>query len=64
MNATNPDLDTFKAKGRKQIVWHGWSEAAPTAPGSIEYYEEVRNRDDGVRDYFRCSCHLFDSSSW
>lgn len=53
MNATNPDLDAFKAKGRKLIVWHGWSDAALTALGSIEYYEEVRKRDDGVRDYFR-----------
>jgi hypothetical protein len=53
MNATNPDLDAFKAKGRKLIVWHGWSDAALTALGSIEYYDEVRKRDDGVRDYFR-----------
>ena len=36
MNATNPDLDAFKAKGRKLIVWHGWSDAALTALGSIE----------------------------
>lgn len=53
MNASNPDLDAFKAKGRKLIVWHGWSDAALTALGSIEYYEEVRRRDDGVRGYFR-----------
>jgi feruloyl esterase len=53
MNATDPDLGAFKAKGRKLIVWHGWSDAAVTALGSIEYYEEVRKRDDGVRDYFR-----------
>jgi len=53
MNATNPDLDAFKAKGRKLIVWHGWSDAAPTALSSISYFEEVRKRDDGVRDYFR-----------
>jgi hypothetical protein len=52
MNATNPDLDAFKAKGRKLIMWHGWSDAL-TALASIEYYEEVRKRDDGVRDYFR-----------
>src|SRR4030095_2157597 len=52
MNATNPDLDAFKANGRKLIVWHGWSDAL-TALGSIQYYEEVRKRDDGVRDYFR-----------
>ena len=33
MNATNPDLDAFKAKGRKLIVWHGWSDAALTPLG-------------------------------
>ena len=53
MNATNPDLDAFKAKGRKLIVWHGWSDAALTALGSIKYYEQVQERDAGVRDYFR-----------
>jgi hypothetical protein len=53
INATSPNLDAFKAKGRKLIVWHGWSDAALTALGSIKYYEEVRKRDDGVRDYFR-----------
>jgi len=53
MNATNPDLDAFKAKGGKLIVWHGWSDPALTALGSIKYYEQVGGRDAGVRDYFR-----------
>ena len=53
INATNPNLDAFKAKGRKLIVWHGWSDAAITPLGSIEYYEQVGKRDDDVRDYFR-----------
>jgi Tannase and feruloyl esterase len=53
MNATNPDLDAFKAKGHKLIVWHGWSAPALTALGSIKYYEQVQGRDAGVRDYFR-----------
>ena len=53
MNATNPNLDPFKAKGSKLIVWHGWSDPSVTALGSIEYYEQVQGRDAGVRDYFR-----------
>ena len=53
INATNPNLDAFKAKGRKLIVWHGWSDAAITPLGSIKYYEQVGKRDDDVRDYFR-----------
>jgi feruloyl esterase len=52
MNATNPDLDAFKAKGGKLIVWHGWSDPL-TAFASIKYYEQVEERDAGVRDYFR-----------
>jgi tannase/feruloyl esterase len=53
LNATNPDLSAFKAKGRKLIVWHGWSDPALTALGSIRYYEQVQGRDAAVRDYFR-----------
>lgn len=53
LNATNPDLDAFKAKGHKVIVWHGWSDPALTALGSIKYYEQVQARDPGVRDYAR-----------
>jgi hypothetical protein len=53
MNATNPDLDVFKAKGGKLIVWHGWSDPLITALGSVKYYEQVLRRDPGVRDYFR-----------
>jgi feruloyl esterase len=53
MNATNPDLDAFKAKGHKLIVWHGWSDPSLTALGSIKYYEQVQGRDAGVRDFFR-----------
>jgi len=53
LNATNPDLSAFKAKGRKLIMWHGWSDPALTALGSIKYYEQVQSRDASVRDYFR-----------
>jgi feruloyl esterase len=53
MNATNPNLDAFKAKGGKLIVWHGWSDPLLTALGSINYYEQAHRRDAGVRDYFR-----------
>jgi feruloyl esterase len=53
MNATNPNLDAFKAKGGKLIVWHGWSDPSLTALGSINYYEQAHRRDAGVRDYFR-----------
>ena len=53
LNATNPALDAFKAKGGKAIMWHGWSDPALTALGSIKYYEQVTARDANLRDYFR-----------
>jgi feruloyl esterase len=53
LNATNPDLDAFKTKGRKLLLWHGWSDPALTALGSVKYYEQVRARDPKSADYFR-----------
>jgi feruloyl esterase len=53
MNATNPDLDAFKGLGHKLILWHGWSDPALTALGSIKYYEQVQARDPKVQDFFR-----------
>jgi hypothetical protein len=53
VDATNPDLGPFKARNGKLILWHGWSDPALTALGSIEYYEQVESLDPDVRDYFR-----------
>jgi feruloyl esterase len=53
LNATNPDLSSFRDRGGKAILWHGWSDAALTAFDSIEYYESVEQQDPSVRDYFR-----------
>ena len=53
LNATDPDLGAFKAKGHKLIVWHGWSDPALSALGTIKYYDQVQSRDSGARDYIR-----------
>ena len=53
LNATNPNLDAFKASNGKLIVWHGWSDAALTALGTIDYVDQVRARDPASRDYLR-----------
>jgi feruloyl esterase len=42
LNATSPDLRSFRASGGKLIQYHGWGDAAIPAPSSIEYYETVR----------------------
>ncbi|MGC9973300.1 MAG: tannase/feruloyl esterase family alpha/beta hydrolase [Bryobacteraceae bacterium] len=41
LNATNPDLSRFKARGGKLILYHGWSDAAIAAPNAIDYYQSV-----------------------
>ena len=42
LNATNPDVRSFRAGGGKLIQYHGWGDAAIPAPSSIEYYESVK----------------------
>ena len=53
LNATNANLDAFKARGGKLILWHGWSDPALTALGSIKYYDQVQARDPKAGEYFR-----------
>ena len=42
LNATSPDLRSFRAGGGKLIQYHGWGDAAISALSSIDYYESVR----------------------
>ena len=45
VNATSPDIDTFRAHGHKLLMYHGWSDWL-VAPGeSINYYNAVLARD-------------------
>jgi feruloyl esterase len=53
LNATSPDLDAFKARGGKLIVWHGWADPALTAIASIRYHDEVHARDPQAPAYMR-----------
>lgn len=40
-NATDPDLSRFAARGGKLILFHGWSDAAIPAQGTIAYRDAV-----------------------
>ena len=42
LNATDPDLRKFAARGGKLIMYHGWSDAVIPAQSSIDYYQQVR----------------------
>ena len=52
LDATSTDLSGLKNADSKLILWHGWSDAALTALGSIDYFEQVEQRDPQVRNYF------------
>jgi feruloyl esterase len=41
INATNPDLRAFKARGGKLILWHGWIDQLIAPENSIDYYNSV-----------------------
>ena len=41
LNANNPDLSAFQARGGKLILYHGWNDPAIPALNTIDYYESV-----------------------
>ena len=56
LNATNPNLDAFKARGRKVILWHGWSDPALTALGQHQVLRAGRGaRPERCANTFACS---------
>ncbi|MCU1328982.1 MAG: tannase/feruloyl esterase family alpha/beta hydrolase [Bryobacterales bacterium] len=44
LNATETDLGAFQKHGGKLLLYHGWSDAAIPAAGTIKYYDDVRAR--------------------
>ncbi|MBX3178907.1 MAG: tannase/feruloyl esterase family alpha/beta hydrolase [Candidatus Hydrogenedentes bacterium] len=53
LNSIDPDLDAFRDRGGKIILWHGWADAALPAQATIAYYEQVIARDPDAMDYAR-----------
>jgi hypothetical protein len=47
MNATNPNLSRFRARGGKLILYHGWNDPAISALNTIDYYEGVVKKMGG-----------------
>jgi feruloyl esterase len=45
LNATDPDIDAFRERGGKLLMFTGWRDMALTPLGTIEYYEDVLARD-------------------
>ncbi len=41
LDAVNPDLRAFRARGGKLILYHGWNDAAISPLGTIDYFNSV-----------------------
>ncbi len=55
LNATNPNLDSFKARKGRLIIWHGWADPALPAQATVNYYQQVQAHDTAAAEY----CRLF-----
>jgi hypothetical protein len=53
LNATDPNLSAFKARGGKLVLYHGWSDPALSALATTKYYEQVQALDASASDYAR-----------
>jgi feruloyl esterase len=53
LNSNDPNLDAFKSKGHKLIMWHGWADAGLSPLGTVQYYDQVQARDPKAQDFFR-----------
>ena len=54
INAINPDLSAFKARGGKLLLYHGWNDTAISAGNAVNYYSSVLSKmgpkqDDWIR---------------
>lgn len=53
LDARNPDLSAFKARGGKMITYHGWADPALNPMMSIGYYEEAGRATPKLDDSYR-----------
>ena len=44
----NPDLDRFRSRGGKAILYHGWSDQLIYPEGTIDYYRRIQEQMGGA----------------
>jgi hypothetical protein len=52
LNATDPDLEAFRNRGGKLILFHGWADAALPPVRTIDYYNAIRKTMGKSADSF------------
>ena len=50
INAVNPDLSAFKARGGKLLLYHGWNDTAISPGNTIDYYQSVLGKMGSTQD--------------
>jgi feruloyl esterase len=50
VEASNPDLSRFKARGGKLLLWHGWADPGPAPENTINYYTQAAKAGGGSPD--------------
>ncbi|HEU4687404.1 MAG TPA: tannase/feruloyl esterase family alpha/beta hydrolase [Vicinamibacterales bacterium] len=50
VEASNPDLSQFKARGGKLLLWHGWADPGPAPENTINYYTQAAKAGGGSPD--------------
>ena len=52
VNAVDPDLKAFKARGGKLLMYHGWNDTAISPGNAIDYLTSVQKKMGGKQDDF------------
>ncbi|HVG54902.1 MAG TPA: tannase/feruloyl esterase family alpha/beta hydrolase [Vicinamibacterales bacterium] len=50
IEANDPDLAKFKARGGKLLLYHGWADPGPAPENTINYYDAVHKKLNGKQD--------------
>ncbi len=50
IEASDPNLSKFKARGGKLLLWHGWADPGPAPENTINYYSQAAKASGGSQD--------------